>query len=332
MRNTKTFEVWLSENDATAIQISDAPQSAQTNIETSKNSNISIDVDTIINSLETLAGELTEELNNIDLEEVFEATSKADPVIDFMFRAPKARKAQKKVNSMNLKVADIEAASSAMSGEKKTKVADKVKILKTQASDLQKAVEDKFSSSSDIVKRALASEKIKGKLEVIKSAMGDDSNSKSDLKTQAKKLQQRLKDEESAMAEDEPDKAEIDKVRKEQKVAAAAKANENEDSPKNSNEAIKESDKDGEKKNSKELMIDRYTDLLQKEQNESADNKIKEFKDKIDSISQKESWQIEGTELGRILESELSTYEMSSKLNESAYEALSIKDKFSRLL
>ena len=400
MKTTTNFKTWLSSYNENEVPVS--TQSAQvSNVSEPRGSvsDMSTDVDAIINSLETLANELTEEIANINLDEIHEGAASA--TVDFMFRAPKARKAQKKVNSMELKVAGLEAAASAMKGDKKSKVVDKVKMLKAQSVDLQKAVDDKFGSSSDIVKRALSSEKIKGKLEVIKTAMGDKNNDAGDLKSQAKKLQQRLKDEEDALAEAEPDKSEVEKLKKEkedegkekdtksdkdkeetpeekearlakekedeetpeekearlakekedeetpeEKEARLAKEKEDEETPEEKEarlakekEALKDKDnadddtkKDRETKNSKDGMIDRYKDLLKKAQDSGDEDNIKKFQDKIDSISQKESWQIEGTELGRILESELSTYEMTITLNESRYENLSIKDKFSRLL
>ena len=54
-------------------------------------------------------------------------------------------------------------------------------------------------------------------------------------------------------------------------------------------------------------------------------NKLKDLKDKI---SAKESWQLEGTELGRIFEMEIKRFESMFSLNES----LSVKDAFSRLI
>ena len=54
-------------------------------------------------------------------------------------------------------------------------------------------------------------------------------------------------------------------------------------------------------------------------------NKLKDLKDKI---SAKESWQLEGTELGRIFEMEIKKFESMFTLNESR----SIKDAFTRLI
>ena len=62
------------------------------------------------------------------------------------------------------------------------------------------------------------------------------------------------------------------------------------------------------------------------------EEKIKKVQDLIDKISAKESWQIENTELGRLLEAEITKLEASFILNESRYFNNSIKDAFSKLI
>ena len=56
--------------------------------------------------------------------------------------------------------------------------------------------------------------------------------------------------------------------------------------------------------------------------------KLSKLKDLKDKISAKESWQLEGTELGRIFEMEIKRFESMFILNES----MSVKDAFSRLI
>lgn len=85
-------------------------------------------------------------------------------------------------------------------------------------------------------------------------------------------------------------------------------------------------------KGNKEDMIKRYQSLLKKAQDAGDDAKVADIQSKIDKISQRESWQIEGTELGRMFEMELVKYENSFILNESKYLNLSVKERFSRLL
>jgi hypothetical protein len=99
-------------------------------------------------------------------------------------------------------------------------------------------------------------------------------------------------------------------------------------------EAKEEEPKDGEAedKNSKEGMIDRYKELLKKADESGDEEKKKKFQDKIDQLSQKESWQINGTSLGRMFESELIKFESIQSLNESKYQINSVKDAFRFLM
>ena len=52
----------------------------------------------------------------------------------------------------------------------------------------------------------------------------------------------------------------------------------------------------------------------------------------ISSVSAKESWQINGTQLGSLFEREIKALENMDSLNESKYQNLSVKDRFSKLL
>jgi hypothetical protein len=85
-------------------------------------------------------------------------------------------------------------------------------------------------------------------------------------------------------------------------------------------------------KNSKEGKLKRLEDMLAKAKESGDEEKIKKVQDLIDRVSAKESWQLDGTTLGMMLESEILKLEMSFTLNESRYQNLSIKDRFSRLL
>lgn len=81
-------------------------------------------------------------------------------------------------------------------------------------------------------------------------------------------------------------------------------------------------------KNSKEDKLSRVEALLKKAEESGDQEKIKKIKDLKDKIAAKESWQLEGTELGRIFEMEIKKLESMITLNES----LSVKDAFSRLI
>lgn len=154
-------------------------------------------VDDIMQSLELLATELTEELN---LQLFNESVTGA--VVDYTIRAPRARKAQKKVNQMNSKIADLQTAISSTEGDQKEKIKDRVSQLKDQAKQFQDSINDKFADSSKIVKKALSSEKIKGQLDVLKQISGEKEGS--DVKDQVQKLKKRLKEEEAAFKEMKP--------------------------------------------------------------------------------------------------------------------------------
>jgi uncharacterized membrane protein (DUF106 family) len=85
-------------------------------------------------------------------------------------------------------------------------------------------------------------------------------------------------------------------------------------------------------KNTKEDLLKRYKKQLDSAKEAGDEEKIKKIQAAIDKISAKESWQLEGTELGRIYEMELRKLENQLKLNESRYTGNSIADNFRKLL
>ena len=364
MKNFTTFKTWyanVKENEvATAT-----PTAAD----------ISTDVDTIINSLETLANELTEELNLIQIDEA--------GAVDFItawITSIKAVNNQKKVNKIKMNAADLSFAAEKAEGPKKKALQDKSTAVNSQAAELQKMVDDRFSGKGGIVDRKLAKTKIEGQLEIIKrtSGMEDDPSVQSDLKTKMRELANKYKEEEAAIAKLEDDnKAAIDAERERQnkeandtnaaeaaqatKDAEAAQATKDaetaqatkdaedaqatkdaEDAPetKDAEDAPETKDaedapetKDAEDaKNDKEGKLKRLEDMLVKAKESGDEEKIKKVQDLMDRVSAKESWQLEGTNLGMMLESEIIKLQLSFKLNESKYTDLSIKDRFSRLI
>jgi hypothetical protein len=320
MKKHQTFDNWYTKsiNENEVVIENPITTTQTTKIET----NMSSDVDAIINSLETLANELTEEIESIDFNSIFEETNS---VVDFVFRAPKARAAQKKVNTLLLKVANLDAAASAATdSDMKKKIANKVTTLKSQAAAVQTAVTDKFKSYSEIVQKALNSEKIKGKLEVIKTAMGDSSNDTGDLKSQASKLVVRLKKEEAAIADSAPSDEDKQKLKDDAEAKAAKKAKaEPETKPVDDNDKIK---------GNKEEMLPRLQLQLKAAQVSGNEEKVKKIQDLIDKVSAKESWQINGTYLGMMFEAEIKKLENDFILLESVYLNSSIKDRFASLL
>ena len=85
-------------------------------------------------------------------------------------------------------------------------------------------------------------------------------------------------------------------------------------------------------KNSKEGQLKRLEDAMAKAKESGNQDKIDKVQALIDKVSAKESWQLEGTELGRLLEMEITKIESEYILNESRYFDNSIKDAFRRLL
>lgn len=316
------------------------------------------DVDTIINSLDTLVKELTEELDSPEFNELNEAVPEApSKVWQWIWWMPKARKAQQKVNKIKLNVTDMEtAAEDAKDADQRSKINAKAQIAKEQASELQTLVDDKYGEKGELVKRALHSEKIAGQIASIKRATGleDDPNKKASYKEKLAELQQKYKEDQAAIAELEPSEdektAEIERKKEEKRLAKEKQDKLNADAeeakkkepvstdapedtePKSEPTTEPKSEPKPDDKNSKEGKLKRLEDMLAKAKESGDEEKIKKVQDLIDRVSAKESWQLDGTTLGMMLESEITKLEMSFKLNESKYNNFSIKDNFSRLL
>ena len=356
------------------------------------------DVDTIMTNLSQLASQVSEDLQVI--EEMILEAGELDAVKDFLF-APKYRGMQKKVNKMKMNALDIQITVDNLSGAsgspeaaKKETLKSKKSTIDSQISDLQSAIDDKAKDRGAYVQKVLKSEKIKGQMDLVKRASGqeDDPKKKKDLAASMAELQKRFEEEQAAASalkdkakEDQPeetaddkaaanqataDKAAADKEAADKEAAdkeaadkeaadkeaadkeaadkeaadkeaadkeaadkeAADKAAADAEAKKNADGADDATKADREKKNSKEGMLDRYKELLKKAEESGDEEKIKSIKDKIAAVSAKESWQLEGTELGRIFEAELKLLESQYKLNESRYNNLSVADKFRQLL
>lgn len=167
------------------------------------------DVDAIITSLEALSGELKEQIvNEAGLASVAAAGAAgvalaglgmgAKKLYDASVTAPKARKAQAKVNAMNLKVAGVENMISSADKEQKDKLKAKLDSAKEAAKELQTSVDDRYANASNIVKKALSSEKAKGRMEVLKVSLGDSNpEQQKQIKDQLIKLKNKIAREEA---------------------------------------------------------------------------------------------------------------------------------------
>ena len=285
------------------------------------------------------------------------------------YRSMQAKVNKMKMNALDIKLTADNLSSKEGTPEKAKKdmLTTKKATLDTQIDNLQKAVDDKAKERGSYVQKVLSTEKIKGQMDLVKRASGqeDDPAKKKSLADSAKELAARYKEEQEAVkdlkdkAEPTPEeKAEAEKL----KADKAAKAKEDEEAAAKAKEDAIAADKkaaddkaaadkaeadkaakkdadgaddatkaDREKKNSKEGMLDRYRELLKKADQAGDEKKYREIKDKIAAISAKESWQLEGTELGRILEAELKLLENQFKLNENKF-GMSVSEKMRILL
>jgi hypothetical protein len=307
---------------------------ANTQSSTSNRDVIINDVDSIMTSLETLSSELKEslKLHESDLASMGVAAAGvaavaglakgAKMLYDAKVKAPKARKEQAKVNAMNIKIAGVESTISSADTEQKEKLKNKLEAVKSSRDDLQKAIEDQYSDSSNVVKRSIAAEKTKGKMEVLKVHMNDASpEQQKEIKNQLAKLKIKSSEDTQLLQQSVEDVK--NNTTPEDQAAVKDLGKDNADDT---------TKKEREDKNTKAGKLARLNDLMKKAKESGDESKIKKVQDLIDKVSAKEAWQIEGTNLGMILESEITTLEMSFKLNESKYITNSIKDRFFKLL
>ena len=207
--------------------------SSDVNIETGNRTDMISDIDHIMTSLETLAGELTEDLSlNEDSLDVAGAAALggiaalgvgAKKFYDWKVTAPKARKAQAKVNAMGVKIAGVKnSIASAEAGKKKDAMSAKLEVAKETMTSLQTQVDDKYGKKGSVVKNALSAEKKAGKMEILKITLGEASPSqKKAIKDQINKLKLAVAEDEREYNDSKPgkeDEAELQKaVDKEQK-------------------------------------------------------------------------------------------------------------------
>ena len=296
------------------------------------------DIDTIMTSLETLAGELSESLN----EDINEADTEIGAAIGGAtaaaagaglaaawaikkLKAMKAKKGQKKVNAMlmkielaKLKAKEVEDANA------KQAIQAKIDTMKKQADELQSAYDEKYKDS-DFAAKEMLSVKLKGQIEraeLMAKETGSDEYKK-DVAKLSKKYQDTVNDIENLKKEAEA------AAEKEEDQAPAEKPADSEESAETETDS-EESSEEPVDKNSKEGKLGRLDALLKKAEESGSEEKIKKIKDLIDRVSAKESWQLDGTQLGMLIESEIVKLEAEQLLNES--NSLSIKERFSKLI
>ena len=282
--------------------------------------------DDIIAALGSLYDSLTEDLNEI--EEISEADGTPSKAIQWIWWGPKAKKAQGKVNKIKLNTVALEfAKDNAEDKDAKAKLDSKLKQTKEQSKSLQTMVDDKFSAKGEVTKRALASAKIKGQLEVIKKTTGmtDDPNKNKELKDQMKELNTKLKKEDEALKSLEPDKEEL-KAAAEEKKAAAEKAKAAAEKTKADAAAAAAAEAPADDAGADDAGADDAgADDAGAGVTKSPTEETPEEKTKREEEEEKEKKK-KGAKESK------TTKDYKRVLNESKYHSQSIRDKFSRLL
>jgi hypothetical protein len=196
------------------------------------------------------------------------------------------------------------AAEDAKDTDQRAKIKAKAEIARDQAGELQKMVDDKFNAKGELVAKALHNEKIAGQIASIQRATGleDDPEKVASYKEKMVELKQKYKEDLDAIKALEPSEeeqaAEIKQKQKEKKAAEKL--------------AKKQA-------SASESLVNRA--------NEIGLNELAiEIESKLD-------WQLhEGTALHQKYDEIIKKAEYTNTLNESKYQTLSVKDRFSRLL
>jgi len=219
----KSYDTFLSEADA-EVQTEVATEVPTADADTTNRDSMVSDVDSIITSLETLAGQIQEDLESLEAEEVNEAGDSAGKkLLQWTITAPKAKKAQGKVNQMKINALDLEMAKDAAEGDKKKALDAKLKVTKEKIGEIQTTVADRFDAKGEIVKNARLSAKIQGERELLKrlTGMEDNPKKKADFKAQIAKLDKRQKEQTEILKSMKPEDAEQPAEAPAEKPAAA---------------------------------------------------------------------------------------------------------------
>lgn len=300
----KSFDMFQMNEESVEVEVKDVDVAPEAEVDSQKTSIIA-DVDNIITSLETLAGQVTESLEE-ELNEV--KTGTLVNAFNYMVVAPRARKAQKKVNQMRYQIQDMEFAMSNETDDKvKDKLRYKIETSKEQVEQLEDSISDRYDNQSDIAMRARKNEKIKGNIEIAKRATGMNPSDaeKTRLKKRLAKLSDTLEKEEKALKEMEPNRTEQEELNKRIEADRAKKKAA-------ASESLTES-------------FDFKGDLL----NRAAALNNEEL---VNTIASKEAWQLNNTTLQKNIEVEIKKQEAQKTLQDNKYSVDSVKDAFSKLI
>lgn len=300
----KSFDMFQMNEEAVEVEVKDVDVTSEVEVDSQKTSIIA-DVDNIITSLETLAGQVTESLQE-ELNEI--KTGTLVDAFNYMVVAPRARKAQKKVNQMRYQIQDMEFAMSNETDDKvKDKLRYKIETSKEQVEELEDSISDRYDNQSDIAMRARKNEKIKGNIELAKRATGMNPSDaeKARLKKRLAKLSDTLEKEEKALKQMEPNRTEQEELNKRIEADRAKRKGA-------ASESLTES-------------FDFKGDLL----NRAAALNNEEL---VNTIASKEAWQLNNTTLQKNIEVEIKKQEAQKTLQDNKYSVDSVKDAFSKLI
>lgn len=307
---------------------------------TSGRKGIMQDVDSIMTSLDALSVELTEALNEDSLDLLAKGglalgaagiaglSTGAYQLYQYKVVAPKARASQKKVNAINVKIAGLDGQIRGAEPNVKQKIEARIEKAKEQRDAMQDSVDSKYADASKAVQSALSNEKDLGRMEIIKIELGDASPSREkQLKDQAKNIKAAIVKSEAEFKQAEPKKD--DKVAAEL-TKAAEKA---EKTPK---DEVVDKKEDKTPKDAKEEKLDKINGYIETEEERLSKKDLEESPKLLklqklkDEVEAKESWQINNTELGRLIEMKIQKHKNESTLNESIN--LTVRDAFNKLM
>lgn len=316
--------------------LADAQQETQENQE-----KVDANAEKITKALQEKIDELTQAK---DSQEGVDALQTEMKIIGLKMQKAKIEKDNEKVDLFKTKLAEIRnkiknaesgentGSEKEPEGEETPDNTEKIAALDKEIETLTASKEGKEGSeANDIEKQILGKKIAKAKMEdnqeeVTKLAKELDDLRKSEVTDQEPEAEKNSKDDKLQRIDDLIKKEE-EKIAKNPKVdQAKAKIKEYEDAI---DELTKKEKKDkGDQDKIDMLKKAAEAEKKKMEKDASSDN-LKKLKDLKDKISAKESWQLEGTELGRIFEMEIKKFEAMYMLNEGFS---SIKDKFSQLL
>ena len=411
----KTFNSWLTEGEeniphASTVKTKEEKSTPET--KSSSKEDIIGDVDNIINSLETLASELTIE-HNLQVEDYDVNEGAAGPFGDMILEDPffqligfgvvgiaatagltaksiadssknkkiamgidgdfnKLRdmqykslkleatilKLKKKSKELGQSISEMPAPKKASAEKLKQKIDNQIDSVEQN----KEVADEGISKYNSILNQKYSSENVSGFFsgKVLKAVAGkreeiekqvlkyklkiysevENKKIQKDINARIEKLDQNMKKrQEELEAEikkgEEKAKKVMDEASPEDLKELEAAKNKKEDDSSSEEETNSDDETVSDltpEEEAREKLLQRTKDALVKAKESENTEEAEKLQALIDKIEAKESWQLNGTTLGKMLESELIKLENGQRLNESKYNVNSIKDAFKKLM